>query len=71
MRLHYYPEADSLYIALTDRPGADVRELGEGIVMDIDEHGEPVGIDIDGASHRLDLATLDIVAFPARPRLVG
>jgi uncharacterized protein YuzE len=71
VKLHYYPETDSLYIELTNRPGADIRELGDGIVLDVDEHGDPVGIDIDGASRRLDLATLDVVALPTTPRLVG
>lgn len=65
MKLQYYPETDSLYIELRDRPGADVREVGDGIVVDIDADGNPVGIDIDGASKRLDLTTLELVALPA------
>jgi uncharacterized protein YuzE len=72
MKLHYYPETDSLYIELRDRPGADVREVGEGIVVDVDADGNPVGIDIDGASQRLDLSTLELIALPAgMTRLVG
>jgi uncharacterized protein YuzE len=72
MKLHYYPETDSLYIELRDRPGADVREVGQGIVVDVDEDGNPVGIDIDGASQRLDLTTLELIALPsATTRLVG
>jgi uncharacterized protein YuzE len=64
VKLHYYPETDSLYIELRDRPGADIREIGDGIVVDVDTEGNPVGIDIDGASHRLDLATLEVIALP-------
>ena len=72
MKLHYYPETDSLYIELRDRPGADVREVGEGIVVDVDADGNPVGIDIDGASQRLDLSTLELIALPAgMTRLIG
>jgi uncharacterized protein YuzE len=72
MKLHYYPETDSLYIELRDRPGTDVREVGDGIVVDVDANGNPVGIDIDAASKRLDLTTLELIAFPAgTPRLVG
>ena len=72
MKLHYYPETDSLYIELRDRPGADVREVGEGIVVDVDAEGNPVGIDIDGASQRLDLSTLELIALPSgTTRLVG
>jgi len=64
MKLHYYPETDSLYIALTDRPGAEVGQIGDGVVVDIDDDGNPVGIDIDGASRRLDLSTLEIHELP-------
>ena len=72
MKLHYYPETDSLYIELRDRPGADVREVSDGVIVDLDDEGNPVGIDIDGASRRLDLTTLELIAFPSgTPRLVG
>jgi len=72
MKLHYYPETDSPYIELRDRPGADVREVGEGTVVDVDANGNPVGIDIDGASQRLDLSTLELIALSAgMTRLVG
>ena len=27
MKLHYYPETDSLYIELQGRPGAETREI--------------------------------------------
>ena len=72
MKLHYYPETDSLYIELRDRPGADVREVGGGIVVDVDADGNPVGIAIDRASQRLDLSTLELVDLPSgTTRLVG
>ena len=43
-------EADSLYIDLADRPSADSREVAPGVVLDFDENGHLVGIDIDHAS---------------------
>ena len=64
MKLHYYPETDSLYIDLVDRPGVDSKEMAEGVVVDLDREGNIVGIDIDRASVRLDLATLETVALP-------
>ena len=27
MKLHYYPETDSLYIELSERPGVETREI--------------------------------------------
>ena len=65
MKLHYYPETDSLYIDLSARPSADSREVAEGIVVDLDETGYVVGIDIQHASERLDLKTLEIESLPA------
>ena len=64
MKIEYFPETDSLYIELADRPGADTREIEEGIVLDIDENGKAVGLDIDQASKHLDLARLDVDKVP-------
>ena len=36
MRIEYFPETDSLYIDLAERPGTDTVEIGDGIVLDID-----------------------------------
>ncbi len=65
MKLHYYPETDSLYIDLNSKPSADSREIAEGLVVDFDVEGNIVGIDIDHASQKLDLKTLETVALPA------
>ena len=62
MKLHYYPETDSLYIDLNSRPSADWREIADGLVADFDVEGNVVGIDIDHASEKLDLKTLEAVA---------
>lgn len=64
MRIEYYPETDSLYIELADRPGADTRVLDEGIVLDVDEQGRAVGLDIDQASKHLDLRKLNLRRLP-------
>jgi len=64
MRIEYYPETDSLYIELSDRAGADTREIAEGIVLDIDEQGRAVGLDIDQASKHLSLQKLNLRRVP-------
>ena len=64
MKLHYYPETDSLYIDLNSRPSADSREVAEGLVLDFDAEGNIVGIDIDRASQKLDLKSLETVSLP-------
>lgn len=64
MKLHYYPETDSLYIELSSRASADSREISDGLVLDFDAEGNVVGIDIDHASGKLDLNTLETTALP-------
>lgn len=65
MKLHYYPETDSLYIDLNARVSVDSREISDGLVIDFDEHGVVVGIDIQEASSRLDLSAVETEALPA------
>ena len=65
MKLHYDRETDSLYIELKPIQGAEVREIADGLNVDLDAAGEVVGFDIDHASTRLDLTTLETVALPA------
>ena len=64
MKLHYDPDTDSLYIDSNVRPGADARENTDGLVVDFDAEGRPVGIDIQHASRDLDLSTLETQALP-------
>jgi uncharacterized protein YuzE len=65
MKLFYDPETDPLSIDLNARPGADAREIADGLVVDFDAEGHPVGIDIQHASRNLDLTTLETQALPA------
>jgi uncharacterized protein YuzE len=65
MKLHYYPETDSLYIELSDAPGAETREIVDGLVVDLDAKGNVVGFDIDNASTKLDLSRVETIALPA------
>ncbi|MBX9665771.1 DUF2283 domain-containing protein [Novosphingobium sp.] len=64
MKLHYYPDTDSLYIELSAQPSAETREIASGFNADFDLAGNLVGLDIDGASGKLDLTTLETVSLP-------
>ena len=64
MKLNYYPETDSLYIDLSENPSSESREIAEGIVLDFDERGALVGIDIDNASRKLELTRLVLSGMP-------
>jgi uncharacterized protein YuzE len=45
----------------------DTREVAPDVRLDLDEHGRPVGLDIDHASKVLDLETLESEGLPLRP----
>ena len=64
MKLNYYPDTDSLYIDLSERTSIESREISEGVVLDYDERGNLVGIDIDNASTKVDLQRLVISKLP-------
>jgi len=67
MKLHYYPETDSLYIDLSAKPSADSREVADGVVLDFDAEDNIVGIDIQHASMKLDLKTVETQDLPVTP----
>ena len=65
MKLHYCPETDSLYIELKNVPGTQTREIVDGLNVDLDANGDVVGFDIDHASDKLDLSSIETIALPA------
>jgi uncharacterized protein YuzE len=65
MKLDYYPETDSLYIDLSERPSVESREISEGLVLDYDADGNLVGIDIDNAGAKVDIRKLTVSKLPA------
>ena len=66
MTLNYYPETDSLYINLSERPSVDSQEISEGILLDYDANGKLVGIDIDNASNKVDMEKLILSQLSCR-----
>ena len=55
MKTEYYEESDMLYIGLSDAPSAESEEVTEGFVFDFGVDGKVVGIEVERASHRVDL----------------
>ena len=66
MTLRYYPETDSLYIDLSERVGTEAVEVRPGIVLDFDEDGDLIGIDIDNASSKVQLERLEVQSLPVQ-----
>ena len=65
MKLNYHADTDSLYIDLSEQPSVESREVSEGIVLDYDQAGNLVGIDIDNASKKVQLNRLVLSKWPA------
>ena len=66
MKLTFYPETDSLYIELSSKNSYETVEIKEGVNADFDEDGNIVGLDIDGASNKLDLSILETNSIPTK-----
>lgn len=65
MKIAYYPETDSMYIDFSTSASVESMEVSPGVVLDYDSQGKLVGIDIDNASHKLDLKELVLSKIPA------
>ncbi|MEM9118806.1 MAG: DUF2283 domain-containing protein [Cyanobacteria bacterium P01_F01_bin.56] len=60
MRIQYFPETDTLSIRLNDTPSIESEEISPDVVIDFDEAGGVVGVEIDLASTKVDLSNLDL-----------
>lgn len=66
MKIEYFSDTDSLYIHLSSKVSANSEEVAEGTVIDYDEDGNIVGIDVDNASTKLELDELTLDHLPVR-----
>ncbi len=71
MKLNYYPDTDSLYIDLSEKSSTESREVSDGVVLDYDENGALVGIDIDNASDKVKLDELILSKLPSEIHAVA
>lgn len=60
MRIHYFAETDTLSIRLSDQPSLESEEIAPDVVVDFNSEGEVVGLEIDLASSKVDLKTLEL-----------
>jgi uncharacterized protein YuzE len=51
MQLKYDLNVGALYIRLTDRPVARTREIDDNTVIDLDENGDVIGIEVISIEH--------------------
>ena len=64
MQLRYYQDTDTLYIAFLEVTSVESDEVSPGVVVDFDGAGNAVGIEIEDASRRADLSSLQVFSLP-------
>ncbi len=64
MKPHYDVETGTLYIQPKPEPGAEIRKVADGSVVDLDAKGEVVGFNTGKVSAWLDLTKIEIVNLP-------
>ncbi|HXH82075.1 MAG TPA: DUF2283 domain-containing protein [Candidatus Tectomicrobia bacterium] len=60
-------EADALYLTLGEAPAAESEEVAPGIIVDYDERGRAVGIEILHLSSRVSEEELRRLLFESVP----
>lgn len=70
MKIQYFSDTDTLSIRLNNQPSTESAEIAPDVVIDFDEAGNVVGIEIDLASTKVDLRNLDLRGL-ITPKLVS
>lgn len=60
MKLNYFPDTDTLYIDLADRPSVDSEVVNDNLVIDLDAEGRPVGITLEHYSQVVTSQSIEI-----------
>ncbi len=63
MRVRFDEAADALYVRIDESPVVESEEVRPGVVLDLDERGEIVGIEILRVAQRLPTAELRHMEF--------
>ncbi len=67
MKIEYSKEVDALYVYFREVNVAKSKEVEEGVVIDLDENGHIVGVEVLDASKRLtarELVNVNIENLP-------
>ena len=71
MKIEYSKEVDALYVYFREVNVAKSKEVEEGVVVDLDEKGHIVGIEVLDASKRLTARELVNVNIENLPLEIG
>jgi uncharacterized protein YuzE len=68
MKLKVDHEADALYLSLSEEPASESEEVSPGIIVDFDEKGQAVGIEMLHLSKRASGADVQRLLFESVPQ---
>ncbi len=64
MKFRYFPETDTLYVEFRSDPAIETVAVTDSVLVDLDNSGRTIGIDLYKASEHLDLSALDEDSLP-------
>jgi uncharacterized protein YuzE len=71
MEVQFDPETDAMYVQLAERTGQRRgREVGPGVIVDVDETGEVVGVEVLGVRRRgiqVGQVNVEVLGGPKTP----
>jgi uncharacterized protein YuzE len=62
-------EADALYLSLSEEPARESEEVSPGIIVNFDENGQAVGIEMLHLSKRVSAASIQRLLFKSVPQV--
>ena len=68
MKLKVDHEADALYLSLSDEPAKESEEVSPGIIVDFNENGQAVGIEMLHLSKRASVENVQRLLFESVPQ---
>ena len=63
MRMHYSQDADAIYIRLKEDHVHNTGEVTEDIILDFDDKGNVIGIEILSVSEKVEVSELIVQSF--------
>ena len=67
MRIRYFPDTDTLHIALADRTSTSSEAISDNLIVDFDEQGVPVGVTLEHYSQISDSTAIETLLPMAPP----
>jgi uncharacterized protein YuzE len=64
MRFKYFPETDSLFIKFKEKKSVDSIEISSGVIADLDENDDIIGIEFYSVKNKIDLSGFEFEQMP-------